>query len=329
MVWEPDVCIFHSVSTGFACPDGIAAAYVVKLKFGDNVIFKGMTYEEASKFETFLDEIYFNKRILVVDFSLPPAALKHLDNQGCGVRTIDHHISYLSDTVSPKLYSILTAGKSLTDQVKYQSKDKTYFFDNKESGATLTWKLLFPKEPVPPWLELMKQNDLFDFKDPQAEEFHYGMAKLRRSFALLEQIHQEYLQGDWEFTKIRICKLGAPKVEKNLQDFETIMNNPKKFFIHQGIPVCILNTKEMSLKSRIARYLNVKLGSSFCVILDRKLTKFRVKSNKIDLLKLFSDCKAVGHSPTCSFEWQGMTLDAVKELLDRKVSAINELQKAS
>lgn len=319
--WIPDICFYHNVVLNFACPDGLAGAWVIRRKFlaaNPNLIFIGITYEEAKDIQNFYDARFFDKKIIVVDFSFSSEVLEILKNQGCSIRTIDHHKSYLKQILDSKTYNLLTLGKSFSDSVIYNKPDKTYYFNSSESGATLTWKLLFPKEPVPEWLKIIRQNDIFIFEDELAEHIHYGFAKLKRSFELFDNIHEQ----DWFYTRLYLADLGKPSVDKKLIQFEKIINNKKKFQIHSEIPLVILNQSEMVLKSRLAKYVNEKFKSLFTVIVNKDFTRIRIKGD-MDLLTLFADYKAVGHEPACSFDWNPENgLEVIKEMIDRKLKLI-------
>jgi hypothetical protein len=318
----PDICVFHNVVDNFPCPDGIAAAWVVWLKFAEmnpNLKFVGMTYGTAELEETFYNSEWFGKNILAVDFSFNAEIVNLLKMQGNNLKLIDHHKSFLKSVVGSKTYDLMLLGKSVSDRIVYQ--DKLLNFDSWECGATITWKELFPDETVPPWLEIIKDNDLFKFHLDDSELIHYGMAKLRRTFSLFSQIHSDCLNGDWEFTKNRLIELGRPSVEKKLLQFEKILSNPKKFQIVSGVPFITLNKSEMMLKSRIAKYANKKFGSEFSVILDKELTRVRVKGDAVDLLELFSDLDIVGHSGAASFDW-GKSFEELKELIAKKLEVV-------
>jgi hypothetical protein len=318
----PDICVFHNVVDNFPCPDGIAAAWVVWLKFSEinpDLKFVGMTYGYAESEETFYNSEWFGKNILAVDFSFNAEIANLLKMQGNKLKLIDHHKSFLKSVVGSKTYDLMRLGKSLSDRIVY--RDDLLSFDSWECGATIAWKELFPDEPIPEWLEIIKDNDLFNFLIEDSELIHYGMAKLRRTFSLFSQIHSDCLQGDWEFTKLKLKELGRPSVKKKLIQFEKILNSPKKFQLFSGIPFITLGKSEMMLKSRIARYANQKFSSEFSVILDKELTRVRVKGEGVDLLELFSDLDIVGHDGAASFDW-GKSLEELKELILKKLEVV-------
>ena len=78
----PDLCIFHNVVTGFACPDGLAAAWVVRQKFvieqGHDVKFIGCCYDDSPP------NVTEYENILVVDFSFDLELFEFWENLGKG-----------------------------------------------------------------------------------------------------------------------------------------------------------------------------------------------------------------------------------------------------
>jgi oligoribonuclease NrnB/cAMP/cGMP phosphodiesterase (DHH superfamily) len=56
----------------------------------------------------------------------------------------------------------------------------------KECGATLTWKTLFPNEPMPALLEYVKDRDLWNFDLPGTEEIHETISFMGRKLYQLD-----------------------------------------------------------------------------------------------------------------------------------------------
>jgi hypothetical protein len=309
----PNLCIYHHVVDSFPCPDGLAAAWVVKRRF-PNVQCFGMTYSKAGKHETFNADIFRHTNILAVDFSFDAGIVKLLINQGCRVKLIDHHKSYLKSIVGSHAYTLLTKNKL---PLIYQ--DELLSFNSKECGATMTWLELFPDEPLPPWLVYIRDNDLFTFTQPDAELVHYGMAKMRRTFELFDRLQHDCEQGLWTLTRKQLSNLGQVTVNKNLIKFEKIL---AKSEIVDGIPYINLNDSDMALKSRIAYYANNKYKSPFAVILNKSSTHVRVKGKGIDLLELFKEMDVAGHDCAASFPWNS-NYETLKRFVSSKVVNIN------
>lgn len=116
--------------------------------------------------------IYPAAEILVLDFSFDRAVLAEVHSKVTAIRVIDHH-----DTARDDL-------KGLDYCV----------FDDTECGATLTWKTLFPQQPVPQILNLVKDWDLFTLKDPRTMAFKIGM---ERFGDMSDKFHWSMLRRTW------------------------------------------------------------------------------------------------------------------------------------
>jgi oligoribonuclease NrnB/cAMP/cGMP phosphodiesterase (DHH superfamily) len=65
-----------------------------------------------------------------------------------------------------------------------------FTFDMNECGASLTWKTLFPDEPMPVFLEFIKDRDLWDFKYPETNAIHSAMGFIGRTFELFDLLEK-------------------------------------------------------------------------------------------------------------------------------------------
>lgn len=292
----PDICIYHNVAPNFACPDGLASAYVVWRKFRDinpDLKFVGLTYEEP----LYLD--LFCKNVLVVDFSFPLAILDDLRKDATKLVVIDHHKSF----------------KDLLTKTSYTFDN--LIFDQNECGATLTWKTLFPGEPVPEWLKYIRDNDLFNLELPDSESFNYGCAKLKRSFDLFEMLHEASVSGEWFFMMEILKEKAAPSIEKHRISIEKMLTSKKKFELWGNIPVLRLTKSDSSLKSRVANVACKKYAAPFTVLFINGDDRVRIKtaSKDIDLLEVFEEFNPTGHTGTCGFELKGKSEEDLKEFV--------------
>ena len=132
---------------GQNCNDGITSAWVTslyllkrgvnidKIKFIDLVASKD--HERWNRFDD-------NKAIILfVDVAPSIRIYEKLKTNNKRVIIIDHHISNLII-----YYPLLRLGADL-------------IFDMNTSGAGLTWKTFFKKEPIPPFIELVVKRDIF------------------------------------------------------------------------------------------------------------------------------------------------------------------------
>jgi nanoRNase/pAp phosphatase (c-di-AMP/oligoRNAs hydrolase) len=304
----PDVVIYHNVALDFPCPDGLAAAFVVWLKFREinpNILFIGRTYEQNATFE--YPEGLEGKNVLVVDFSFPISTLQILELSCKNLFIIDHHESFMEEIKNQKVYSF-----------------DNLIFNKNYCGATLTWKTLFKGENIPEWLLYIQDNDLFDLVLHDTEYFHYGCSKLKRTFGLFEQLHEYCLADNWDLAMSWLTRFGKPGYEKNLAKMNKILDNPKKVTFWGDVPVVTLTKSDAYLKSRIARLAEIRHGSKFSVILVKGESRIRLKTSQKDLnlLKLFAEYKPSGHPPACGINWQNSMKELEQVIIDKSATLI-------
>lgn len=141
------ICIYHK-----DCSDGTSAAAVFLRKFPHGRTFPfaySYTDEDAEKV---LSLLTLETVVYTVDCTL---LAKECLEQGNQVISLDHHVGmFETATELTKVYP-----------------NYTYIFRNDLSGATLTWTYFFPNEPVPRWLKLVQDYDLWNKEDENADFF--------------------------------------------------------------------------------------------------------------------------------------------------------------
>lgn len=150
--------IYHQVKPGVDCPDGIAAAWTANRAYS-NAIVRGWTYQ-AEGTPIADEEIKECDRIVIVDFSFPSTQLEHWADLGAEVIVLDHHETAMNNL------------KGLSDRILAQ-------FDMKECGATLAWQQLCDGEPMPAFLEYVRDRDLWDWLLPETQEIHEAMSNVK------------------------------------------------------------------------------------------------------------------------------------------------------
>ncbi len=127
-----DICIYHG-----SCLDGYAAAWAVRRRYGDMLFWYGK-YQGNPPDVTGRD-------VIIVDFSYKRPVLLEMAAKAKSILVIDHHQTAEADLVD------------LPDNVQC-------IFDMTQSGAVLTWKSLFPNEPVPAVFLNIQDRDLWQYK---------------------------------------------------------------------------------------------------------------------------------------------------------------------
>lgn len=112
-----------------------------------------MNYEDEIPWEDIKDNIVY-----IVDFSFGLEDMKRVMKEAKQVIWIDHHVSAIKDL------------KSISNSV-LGSRDieETY------SGCELTWKYIFPNDPMPRAVHLLGRYDVHDYADPETIPFEYAM----------------------------------------------------------------------------------------------------------------------------------------------------------
>jgi uncharacterized protein len=304
--FKPDLVIYHNVVANFACPDGLAAAWVCFKRytsFDYSPTFLGCTYDQGEP-----DLTNYNS-VLVVDFSFSVDTLNAWRHQGKTVYVLDHHKAF-----KEKLESV---GK-----LKSYSLSENLFKSNKvlvnleESGATLAWKVLFPGVEMPEFLKYVRDRDLFIKELPYSDSVHAGMGKLGRSFNLYDNL----AELDRESLIDLLKPIGDPSLDKK---YKAIAKYMERVTFWQDIPVVTLNKSDIQLKSDIGEFIcKTYPFAKFCVILGKGLEEVRLRSSlytwNTDLVSLFADMNPGGHKNACNFAYfadDSQTLEALKVLV--------------
>jgi len=138
------------------CLDGMMSAAIVykylteELKLSkDDLRFLPVKYQEDPPI------LRPDSKVYIVDFSYPRNVILDLQSRH-EVVIYDHH-----KTAQEQLLGI-----------------KGALFDMDESGATLTWKQLFPNQPVPFAVQMIRDRDLWLWEMPQTKAFTEALYNL-------------------------------------------------------------------------------------------------------------------------------------------------------
>ena len=185
-MWRPDVCIYH-----FPCDDGFAAAWIVRRKWPD-VVMAPTNYGQM-----FPDVNYRGKNILIADFSYKPDAISEL-MMSYGARSIvmlDHHKTAQADlkefTVEMGGDAKFTAGDMeglFRDFAELDRPAVAARFDMDRSGASLAWEFCFPDQPMPVFIQLIEDRELWRLKLKETRAFSLYLRSYAMDFATWDRI---------------------------------------------------------------------------------------------------------------------------------------------
>jgi hypothetical protein len=136
---ERTIIMYHG-----GCPDGFGGAYAAWKKFGDSAEYIPLHRGEA------LPEGIDGAHIYLIDFTYTQPLMDELLSRAGSLVALDHH-----DGVRPIV-------ESMPD----------YVFDNDRSGATIAWSYFNPDTPVPYFLKLIEDQDIYRMALPDTLPLH-------------------------------------------------------------------------------------------------------------------------------------------------------------
>ena len=148
------IAIYHK-----DCTDGTTAAAVVLQKYPDALTFPLSHGFEPTDLAEVMAQAQPGDRILTVDCAI---GAKEFLAQGYPVTTIDHHAGAQAE------YAAIAA----------TNPAYTFIFDNTLSGASLTWKTLFPNESMPEIIQRVQDQDLWQWKYTDTKDVNNALYTL-------------------------------------------------------------------------------------------------------------------------------------------------------
>jgi oligoribonuclease NrnB/cAMP/cGMP phosphodiesterase (DHH superfamily) len=145
--------IFHK-----KCPDGFTGFYILHMS---KQIHKNAIIFPDVPSTKFPPNDISNKDIIIIDVAYKYSVLRDIILKAKSVLFIDHHITIREDTL--KL------------EKEFRHKFKTVYND-KKSGATLTWDYFFPKKKHPYFIDLIEDNDIGKWKMKNIHDFMSGFS---------------------------------------------------------------------------------------------------------------------------------------------------------
>lgn len=284
---EP-ICIYHK-----DCSDGTAAASVFLKKFPEGKTFPisyGYSKEEA---DLILENLNKDVVVYTVDCCL---LAKECLEKGNEVISLDHHIGIYEE---------------MTEFAKQQPK-YTYIFDNNLSGAGLAWTYFFPNDPMPKWIELVQDKDLWTKKFKESELF------ANWSYMQANNPHELLFLFDDQKNVEKCIDKGRAVEDLNQFYLKSFQEKTKPFFVRY---------KEYKVPTYNSTYLQSVLGNLmadpvlglsiiFSIKGDRVRMSIRsIKDSKISALEVAQGFGGGGHrnAAGCEISFADFTKEIIFE----------------
>lgn len=243
--------IYHQVKQGINCPDGIAAAWVAS-KALSKADLLGCVYGEEPP------DISKYTHIVIVDFSFSKAVLEGWSKRR-SITVIDHHKTAWENF------------QDLSNQI-YRK------FDMNECGATLTWQFFFPNQPMPVFLEYIRDRDLWNHELEFTEEVHEASASIGRTFEFFNLIAAMDKNALLDY----LVPIGTEKLKPKREAIALAVSR-LEFGVVAGfdnIPFVRVRTNEERLISDICSAMYKKLPDPYFVACVTEYGKWSLRSNK-------------------------------------------------
>jgi len=143
--------IFHK-----KCPDGFTGFFL--LHKSNQIHKSALIYPDVPSAKNTPPNID-NKDLIIIDVAYKYNVLQDIISKAKSVLFIDHHITIRNDVL--KL------------EEEYPDKFKS-IYNEKKSGATLTWEFLYPKKKHPYFIDLIEDNDIGKWELPNIKDFMSG-----------------------------------------------------------------------------------------------------------------------------------------------------------
>lgn len=155
----PDLCIYHG-----GCDDGFAAALVVWHKWPDIQFIAGVYGKEPPDVS--------GKNVLMVDFSYKRPVIEAMAKKAYSLTILDHHKTAQADLADLEAWAAMEGIGASVEVI----------FDMHHSGAVLAWQFFHGAAPIPYFLKLIEDRDLWRFAHSETKEFSAALRTWPQDF---------------------------------------------------------------------------------------------------------------------------------------------------
>ncbi|MDG2049922.1 MAG: hypothetical protein P8M78_07150 [Myxococcota bacterium] len=163
------ICVHHA-----GCPDGFGAAWATWRGWGRQGEFIARGHEDHLRGEEVEDAF-----VAFVDIAPQNQELIELSDHAAHIVVLDHHI-----TASTRLLGDAKVCAAV------EEAGHTLHFDMQHSGAVLAWQHFQPDEPLPPLLEYVEDQDLWNWKLPHSEAVNAAISSHPHTLETWENLSQ-------------------------------------------------------------------------------------------------------------------------------------------
>jgi oligoribonuclease NrnB/cAMP/cGMP phosphodiesterase (DHH superfamily) len=194
------------------CPDGFAAAWAARKKFGSSADYLGVEHQTPPP----LEEIR-GKEVYLLDFSYPEEkTIESLTAIAANLVIIDHHLTFEAAV----------------------KKAPEYLYDLNHSGAILAWRYFHGATPPPALLRYIEDFDLWQFNLPDTKKVMALFGLISFDFGVWDKIVAAF---ENEQTRAVYLERGAAILEYQERIIERLLREGEEV-IFEGYSALAVNS---------------------------------------------------------------------------------------
>jgi len=250
-----------------------------------------------------------NKNVIIIDVAYKNDVLREIMLRANHVTFIDHHISIRDDV------------NKLISSTELKHKNNVIIYDEKKSGASLTWKYFFPNKSVPLFVKYIEDNDIGKWEMKHTLEFitgfevNFNLDLSKQNIKKWDQLfnkstvsylinkgktYKEYKNYliDWNYTKYSLMQFPSELI---YQEYPQYFNKPGQYkaalYCGSGCP------SGTEIGKKILESVNCDFAIMWIYNLDRKEYVLSFRSNNVDVGTIAKIFGGGGHTlaAACSF----------------------------
>ena len=279
---EKALVLYHK-----ACLDGIAAAWVFHHKDPCGYEYIAVEYSEAPPDVT-------GRKVYVVDFSFPRDVLIAMLEKAKHITIIDHHNGVVEKT----------------KQIGVNEHKLFVLHNTKFSGSYLTHIHLNRGIPVPRFIKLIDDGDLYSFSDKKTKVFEAGLIgrgglredNRQNMFELFASLNQSTGIG-MDFLYDTIYNDGIALIRSQSEEVIFQVERSKRYGLIGGHRVPIANVSR-NLRNQAADLMNEGelFSVTYCDTATHREFSIRKRTGELNLSKVAEEYGGGGHSDAAAFK---------------------------
>lgn len=253
------------------CLDGFAGAYAAWKKFGSRAEYIALEHQEP------VPHVLKNRNLYFVDFCYPVPVMKKVLAANNKVIVLDHH-------------------KSQKEAIFLASE---YRYKLDYSGCVIAWHYFHPEKKVPYLLEIIQDNDLFLFNNPQTRNLIASLQYTEQTFNEFDRI-----AGILQTKRGRNEILRNGEVLGNAENtmIERLVERAEKV-VFEGYTVYTVNTPLFysQIANVISRVKKVPFGITWFYREGKLQVSLRTWKKGVDVSQLAKKYGGGGHQNAAGF----------------------------